>query len=74
MSDLFSKEMKRELNKLIDKKLDGQMNKYHEDMNELVSKNMLELIPSYNQKISKEIKSHLVALAEFIIKTFKEKE
>jgi len=44
------------------------------DLENVVGKTMLELIPNFNEKISKEIKKHLVAIAEFVIKTFKEKE
>jgi len=44
------------------------------DIEQVVGQTMLELIPNFNEKISKEIKKHLVAIAEFVIKTFKEKE
>ncbi len=44
------------------------------EIEDLVSKIMLKLMPDFNKKISKEIKKHLVALAEFVIKNFKEKE
>jgi len=45
-----------------------------DEIENLVSKIMLKLMPDFNKKISKEIKKHLVALAEFVIKNFKEKE
>jgi hypothetical protein len=116
MSDLFSEEMKKELVKLIDSRLeiirifptlDMQSklikeindrlvdvednyndfeNDIHnlqediketikgEDLEDLVGQTMLRLMPNFNEKISKEIKKHLVAIAEFVIKNFKEKE
>jgi len=46
----------------------------HDDMEQLVGKTMLKLIPDFNQRIAKEIKKHLVTMAEFVIKNFKEKE
>jgi len=45
-----------------------------DDMEQLVGKIMLRLMPNFNEKISKEIKKHLVVIAEFVIKNFKEKE
>jgi len=45
-----------------------------EDLEDLVGATMLKLMPNFNEKISKEIKKHLVAIAEFVIKNFKEKE
>ncbi len=44
------------------------------DMEELVGKTMLKLIPDFNKKIAMEVKKHLVAIAEYVIKNFKEKE
>ena len=45
-----------------------------DELEQLVGKTMLTLMPEFNKKISKEIKKHLVAIAEFVIKNFKEKE
>jgi len=45
-----------------------------DELEQLVGKTMLELIPNFNERISKEIKKHLVVLAEFVIVNFKEKE
>jgi hypothetical protein len=46
----------------------------HDELEDVVGKTMLKLMPNFNEKISKEIKKHLVAIAEFVIKNFKEKE
>ena len=46
----------------------------HDEIEQLVGKTMLELIPDFNKKIANEIKKHLVAMAEFVIKNFKLKE
>jgi predicted transcriptional regulator len=45
-----------------------------EDLEEVVSNTMLKLIPNFNERIAKEIKRHLVTMAEFVIENFKEKE
>lgn len=45
-----------------------------EDIKDLVGQTMLALMPNFNKRISKEVRKHLVAIAEYVIKTFKEKE
>jgi lipid A disaccharide synthetase len=45
-----------------------------DEMETLVAETMLKLMPNFNLKISKEIKKHLVTIAEYVIKTFKEKD
>jgi len=45
-----------------------------EDLRDLVGQTMLHLMPNFKLSISKEIKKHLVAIAEYVIKTFKEKD
>lgn len=44
------------------------------ELETLVGETMLKLMPNFNLKISKIIRSHLVSIAEFVIKNFKEKE
>lgn len=44
------------------------------ELEQLVAKTLLKLMPEFKTKISNEIKEHLVLLAEFVIKNFKEKE
>jgi len=60
----------------LEQQVESMTNSYvqYEEMEELVGKTMLKLMPNFNEKISKEIKKHLVAIAEFVIKNFKEKE
>jgi predicted transcriptional regulator len=42
-----------------------------EDLKDLVGQTMLALMPNFKLSISKEIKTHLVAISEYVIKTFK---
>lgn len=123
MSDIFSKEMKKELIKLMDsrleimrilptieshKKLYHNMNVNVKEINDrlvevedirdifendiddlkqevkesitgdkletLVAQTMLKLMPNFKITISKEIKRHLVTIAEYVIKNFNEKD
>jgi len=45
-----------------------------DEIEQVVAKTMIKLMPNFNKRISKEIKKHLVTIAEFVIKNFKEKE
>jgi len=47
---------------------------HNDELEQVVGKTMLKLIPNFNERIAKEIKKHLVSIAEFVIKNFKEKE
>ena len=42
-----------------------------DELQTLVGDTMLKLMPNFNEKISREVKKHLVAIAEYVIKTFK---
>jgi len=44
------------------------------DLEELVGRSMLKLVPSFNLRIAKEVKFHLVAIAGLMQETFKEKD
>jgi len=58
--------------KSIEDNLDDTIKK--SELEDVVGSTMLKLMPNFNQRISKEIKKHLVTIAEFVIKNFKEKE
>jgi len=45
-----------------------------DDLKTTVGETMLKLMPTFKDVISKEIKEHLVAIAEFVIEKFKIKE
>lgn len=57
-------------------KINAQLGKIFKDeqFKQMVAGIMLSLMPEFNKRISSEIKSHLVALAEFVLENFKEKD
>ena len=57
--------------KQVSNKLDKMLK--DDGFKQLIAQVMLSIMPEFNERISKEIKSHLVALAEFVITNFKEK-
>jgi len=46
----------------------------HDELKDMVGQTMLKLMPNFKITISKEIKRHLVTIADYVIKNFKEKE
>ena len=62
-----------EFNDRLDEKHE-RIDEIQNSIEETVSSIMLKLMPEFNKKISKEVKKHFIALSEYVIKNFKEKE
>jgi chromosome segregation ATPase len=45
-----------------------------DELKDMVGQTMLALMPNFKLLISKEIKKHLVTIAEYVIRNFKEKD
>ncbi len=75
LDDIMSEnEIASLVERTMDDCVDEKMTQRMEEMEDLVSRTMLKLIPEFNKRISKEIKKHFVALSNYVIKHFKEKE